>query len=182
MIWPALVTAYSKPESVMRVKQVLDAAELHGVSPAWAIERRLAYLLNRKLTLMEMVDEICELEGTDEATDYLLVDANIRLRVQLFSTEREMKMMKNYQEPPKAGSITNDMVVRAKEYPIEQLVEFDKGKAKAWCHQDKSPSLSWHRKANRAHCFPCNKSFNPIDVLMDRDGMSFPEAVRFLCR
>lgn len=73
-----------------------------------------------------------------------------------------------YRQP--VGSITPEMIERARQFPIENLIEFDRQhKAVAFCHAD-----------NRATCFPCNKSFNPIDVLTLRDGMSFRDAVRQL--
>ena len=78
------------------------------------------------------------------------------------------------------NGITDEQIAIAKEYPIDRLIEFTRGKAKAWCHDDKTPSLHHHRQANRAHCFPCRKSYNPIDVLMERDGMAFIDAVRAL--
>jgi len=84
-----------------------------------------------------------------------------------------------YRQP--IGAITPEMILQARQYPIEQLIEFTHGKAVAWCHHpDKTPSLSWHRAGNRAHCFPCGKSFNSIDVLTQRDGMSFKDAVHQL--
>lgn len=76
--------------------------------------------------------------------------------------------------------ITDDMIGRAKQYPIDQLIKFERGKATAWCHDDKHPSLSHDRKRNRARCFPCDKSFDSIAVLVDRDGMGFKEAVKWL--
>jgi len=80
----------------------------------------------------------------------------------------------------KVTGITDEQIAIAKEYPIEQLIEFRNGKATAWCHDDRTPSLSHYRKANRAKCWPCDKSYNPIDVLMERDGMTFIDAVRAL--
>lgn len=84
-----------------------------------------------------------------------------------------------YQSRP--GEITEEMIQVARSYPIEQLIEFDRsGKALAFCHADNHPSLTWHRAKNRATCFPCGKSFSSIDVLSQRDGLSFPDAVRRL--
>lgn len=80
---------------------------------------------------------------------------------------------------PTSG-ITDEQIAIAKEHPIDQIIEFNRGKATAWCHDDKTPSLNHHRQANKAHCFPCGRSFNPVDVLMERDGMTFIDAVRAL--
>lgn len=90
-------------------------------------------------------------------------------------------MEKRIKQPMK-NVITDEMIQQAREYPITELIEFTRGKALAFCHEDKTPSLSYHKAANRAHCFPCNKSFDAIGVLMERDKMSFTSAVRYLCK
>ena len=72
------------------------------------------------------------------------------------------------------------MIQQARSYPIECLIEFINGKAKAFCHDDKTPSLSKHPKHNYCRCFVCNKSFDPIAIKMERDSLTFNEAVRSL--
>ena len=78
-------------------------------------------------------------------------------------------------------SITDAMIERARNVPIESLVEFQNGKATAWCHDDKTPSLTHYKAGNRAVCWPCDNSYNPIDVLIERDNFSFISAVKKLC-
>ena len=78
------------------------------------------------------------------------------------------------------GWITDEMIETAREYPITKLLDFHKGRCEAFCHESDSFSMSYNRKVNKAHCFVCNKSFNPVDVLMERDGMSFIDAVKQL--
>lgn len=91
------------------------------------------------------------------------------------------KYEKRCDQPERKGSITEEMIQAAKGTPIETVVSFDRcGKSLAFCHTDKSPSLTWHKKANRATCFPCGKSFNAVDVLINRDGLNFIEAVKQL--
>lgn len=74
----------------------------------------------------------------------------------------------------------DERIELARQYPIEALVEFKREWALAFCHADRNPSLKLYKASNTCHCFACNKSFNPIDVLMERDGMSFKEAVEWL--
>jgi len=89
------------------------------------------------------------------------------------------KLVKGY--PARAGAITPGMIESARSYPVEQLIEFNRQqKAVAFCHADKVPSLTWHRAKNRATCFPCGKSFNSIDILVQRDGLTFIDAVKQL--
>jgi len=96
----------------------------------------------------------------------------------------EICSIRIYQQQIKKGpvkqTITDEMIEAARSYPIENVVEFHKGVAIAFCHADKRPSLSWHKAKNKATCFPCGKSFNAVDVLMERDGLSFAEAVKQL--
>lgn len=94
----------------------------------------------------------------------------------------KLRDMEKRLKQPMKNTITDEMIEQAREYPITELVEFTRGKALAFCHEDKTPSLSYHKAANRAHCFPCNKSFDAIGILMERDGMSFHSAVRYLCK
>lgn len=79
-----------------------------------------------------------------------------------------------------SNSLTDEMIEIARDFPIEDLVDFQRGKAYSWCHQDTRPSLCHWRKANKATCFVCDKKFDSIAVLMERDGYSFIDAVRAL--
>lgn len=38
------------------------------------------------------------------------------------------------------------------------------------------------RRGNLGRCFPCRRSFNPIDLVMAERGSTFLEAVRYLDR
>ena len=79
--------------------------------------------------------------------------------------------------------ITDEMKERAKAYPINNLIEFQNGVALCFNHNEKTPSLHYYAKNNRAHCFGgCDLSFDSIDVLIIRDGFTFEEAVKELNR
>lgn len=81
----------------------------------------------------------------------------------------------------KIQTITDDMIDQARRYPVDRLVEFKRGKATAWCHEDRNPSLYHGTRTNTAVCPVCDLKFGPIDILTKRDGMSFKNAVRSLC-
>ena len=83
-------------------------------------------------------------------------------------------------KPAAPGRITDEQIASARAFPIEQIIDFVKGKALAPCHADKNPSLSWDRKRNRAHCFVCDKSFSALDYLMEVMGLKFIDAVKQL--
>ena len=79
-----------------------------------------------------------------------------------------------------AGDITDDMIEAAIQYPIEKLLEFNHGKAFAFCHDDSNPSLLLYSLKNKCRCHVCGKSFDPINVLVEKEGFSFKDAVRYL--
>lgn len=74
--------------------------------------------------------------------------------------------------------ITHDMIERAKEYPLENLIDASRGFALCPFHDDSKPSL--YIKNNFAHCFSCGKTADTIDIYRKQHAVSFPEAVRAL--
>jgi len=81
----------------------------------------------------------------------------------------------------KGGEITDEMIQRAREYPFEELIEFNRAK-KALCvfHREKHPSLSLNMKTNRIKCFGCGINFDPIEYVMKTQNLSFIEVVKYL--
>ena len=79
-------------------------------------------------------------------------------------------------------SLSSDIVTRAKEYPITQLIDFDSFK-KTVCpfHNEKTPSLVYYPKTNSCYCFGgCGKAYDAIDIYRHKTGCSFTEAVKYL--
>ena len=76
--------------------------------------------------------------------------------------------------------ITNNMIQRAREQPIEELLPHPVKKKMTNCfnHQDKHPSMGI--KNNKAHCFVCDKTWDTIAVVQEIKGFVFSDAVRFL--
>lgn len=96
---------------------------------------------------------------------------------------KKLEMMLEFtRRDPRPGEITPQMVESARSFPVDSLVEFKGNRAIAFCHDSDSFSMSFNKRVNRVHCFVCNKSFNPIDILVERDGMSFIDAVGYLHR
>jgi hypothetical protein len=77
------------------------------------------------------------------------------------------------------SDITNEMIRRAKDFPFESLMEFKNKMAFCPFHEDKKhPSMSL--RANKVHCFSCNQTWDTIDFLIKKEGLTFPEAVKRL--
>ena len=89
--------------------------------------------------------------------------------------------LRGMKDVERKGGITDNMIEQAREIDIRSVVDFERGKALAWCHEDKNPSLTYMSRTNKAWCAACGKYFDPIAVMMERDGTNFPDAVRKLC-
>lgn len=77
------------------------------------------------------------------------------------------------------NSITPDMILRAREYPITELLGGAKrGNYICISHTEKHPSMGV--KNNMARCFSCGFSGDSIDVKMLLDNCDFIEAIRRL--
>lgn len=82
--------------------------------------------------------------------------------------------------PERKGVITDEMIQRAKEHPFTNLLKFRRNTTKCFLHEDTTPSMFYYQKDNRVHCFSCGRSFDSIGFVMERDGLNFVEAVKFL--
>lgn len=76
----------------------------------------------------------------------------------------------------KRDGITEDMVARAKEFPLHKVVDVSpQGFALCVAHSDRSPSM--YCKGNFAHCFSCGFTDDTIGVYMKKNDANFAEAV-----
>lgn len=71
-------------------------------------------------------------------------------------------------------------VVKARSYPIDQLIKVSHGAAICPFHEEKTGSLHVY-KDNHAFCFgACRKRYDAIDIAMKVHNINFKEAVRLL--
>jgi hypothetical protein len=149
--------------------KIKENANDFDVPPRIALKMRIRFLYDK---LLEYTDY---LDGSIEKPDMYYEDIINELIA-------HTKALAALRKSTGKDDITDEMISRAREHPIDSLIEFIGGKSLAWCHEDKTPSLTHYKKGNIATCFVCNKHFNPIDVLIERDKMSFISAVRYLCK
>lgn len=75
----------------------------------------------------------------------------------------------------------DDRVLRAKSYPLTNLIEFKQKKAICPWHSEKSGSLAYYPKTNSAYCFgACGRAYDSIDAYRQKYGGSFLDAVKAL--
>lgn len=82
----------------------------------------------------------------------------------------------------KNNNNNDDDITRAKHYPINELIKFDRNN-KACCiwHKERTPSLHYYKDTNTVYCFGgCGRSGDAIDVYRQIANCSFKEAVKKL--
>lgn len=105
----------------------------------------------------------------------------VRIQKELRAAQWQLDEIKEMLNPTvgelqESTRITDSMIARAREYPLENLLQINRaGFARCIWHTDTHPSMFC--KKNFVHCFSCNKSGSTIDIIMHRDGLSFREAV-----
>lgn len=75
----------------------------------------------------------------------------------------------------------SDEVLKAKAYPLDNLMEFQGKQACCPFHNEKTPSLHYYAKTNSAYCFgACGKSYDSINVYQQLHSVGFIDAVKAL--
>lgn len=49
-------------------------------------------------------------------------------------------------------------------------------------HNERTPSFSVNKQRNFCYCFSCKKGGSPVNFIMEKEGLSYPEALRHLAR
>lgn len=165
----------------MRAGQILKIASEMGVDTKWALNCRKRFLAGKVFERQMDFEYWINRDDEDTETAKMFLVFAIREVEAIANLKREIRYLDAALTRVHDNDITPDMIDRARQHPIEQVITFDRtGKALAWCHDDRNPSLTWDRKRNRAKCWPCDKSFDTIAVLMERDNLTFRDAVRRL--
>jgi len=74
------------------------------------------------------------------------------------------------------GKIDEYAIVRAREYPISNIYEAKRNFILCPYHDDKHPSM--FIKNNFGYCFVCGANVDSIDLMMNKLGLSFVDAVQ----
>lgn len=96
--------------------------------------------------------------------------------------EKLIKRNKMYLAPQRKlkGGVNQAEIDRAREYPIDTMIDFRRGVANCLWHNEKTASLHYYEKDNHVHCFGCGKSADSIDVYRQLNGTDFISAVKAL--
>lgn len=160
------------------MEDLKDKAEEFEVSEEWAKERRISYLNSRIAYYKNHQTGIMRhIRSSDFYIREFIFSSLADSQKEIVSHEKEKYFINNARLLSKSG-ITEDMIQRAKEYPIEQLLEVKKGKSLCINHAERNPSMNC--KNNFAYCHACGYTGDVIDIKMKLDNLSFVEAIRRL--
>lgn len=164
--------------------RIVEAAEFFGVDIHWAVAKRIVFLKSRMTELSEKSSCWEKVSGTfnDPLQQAYIAACLEENKEKLAKLRHELKRLRSAESGKDKvqgnNQINDEMIARAKATPITNVIDFNNyGKAFAFCHADKHPSLHWNRDYNQAYCFVCHRPFNAVDVLVYRDGYDFKDAV-----
>ena len=159
----------------MTIYQLKRDAEKMEVPFREAALCRLRHVRSEMYFLMELIESFSDADPmTATVADIYFGDSFREL------AKEQTNLVKAMRRPDHVDCITQDMIEHARAVPVTSLMEFTRGRALAWCHDDHSPSIYVAPRVNRVVCPVCDLHFDSIGVLIARDGMSFHQAVRQL--
>jgi len=114
---------------------------------------------------------------TDEFSRWFCVEVIKTFKGSEFDLlSKKIGTLKSYLIRPKPNqTITPEMIMRARNYNWELLMDFRNDWASCPFHKEKKPSF--HLWKSVGHCFGCNWHGDTIKFLIDKDGLTFAEAV-----
>lgn len=126
----------------------------------------------------------------DETLDWVRIEV-WRLNVKQLADplqhvhKRIVSRQQHVLNPRRGAGVTDDMIARAREHPIEELYDgrlFGRDKKKVGLcpfHDERTPSFNIFPD-NHYHCFGCGEHGSSIDFIMKTQTKTFLEAVRIL--
>lgn len=173
-------------QAIVDLRKDYDAYPYH-----WQQERRIDYL--QECLLPDLI--VRYWQQAERLEDYIVRVRSIEMVLtqetmqetagEITKALREIRerqdILNGIEDKRAKDRITPEMIERARAYPFDQLIEFNRaGFAPCPWHEETSASLHFNRTANRIHCFGCHKDMDSISYIQDREGLTFPEAVRRL--
>jgi len=159
--------------------------EIQEESPCWIKDRRRIYLVNEIIKCLVFLIPFSEWyrDATDRNVDYLtkrIIQIFLKYeywkkRLHKFSMEYKFTILRKVN----GNKITPDMIERAREYPIKDIIEVKKnGFSLCPGHDDHHPSMDCRN--NFCFCYVCGWSGDSISLYMKKHNTDFTTAVEFL--
>ena len=161
-------------------EKIIETASSWGIDHKTAIKTKMRYF---RQSIDEIQDDIRHwnemIWGLEDQAAITLLNRRIE---RLDRKQRGFNIrIKNLEQDHQVSinSITSEQIEAARAFPIEDLLEnIHRHRLRCPFHDDQHPSASI--KNNKLRCWVCSKTWNPIDLVMQRDGLTFINAVRRL--
>ncbi|MBL0320518.1 MAG: hypothetical protein IPP74_14680 [Alphaproteobacteria bacterium] len=171
------------------MKREIDFSWIEEIPLEFRRERRKEYLLEtiktvkarffeacRKLTKFDAFEALLKKEPW--STGKMLFYEHVgRIHQQAEQEERKLNRLNMEVQvfTGKIEDITPEKIERARDFPIEEIIETKNGRAICPFHNDHHPSM--HVTKNLFHCFACNEGGDSIDFVMKLENLTFRQAV-----
>jgi hypothetical protein len=153
-------------------------AERMGVNLEWACERRRAFLESIISCIKNQRQKLISFLAGSNPLDRGVIKKFINNSKKIIEDcEKRIRLL----IPAKSNNgITDEMIQRAKQYPISELLAIPIRGNVTNCiaHEDKNPSMNI--KNNWAYCYACGFRGDSISVYMHLNGVDFNTAVKNL--
>jgi len=159
------------------VETIRRNAAVFGIPMKTAVRMRLRFLKSRMVELQEEIVEYSVPGRQDDAwAIYCVRDS----RRELNPLELEAKTLIRFLRhgTSEETNLTAAMITAARKYPFGKLLQFKGKMTHCPFHDDRNPSMALY--GNRVRCFVCNRWWDAIEFVMEREGLDFREAVRHL--
>lgn len=175
---PELWLMYEEEHKAFVSKKIKEFLE------GFLTEDRIAFRKNYLENQIELIkNEITKLksdyqESVEEDETYINRAVLVAAIEKREKTKRKLKLELRILEGKKIGGLTNEQICLARSRRFEDFLPLKRGKTNCPFHDDKNPSFSV--KNNYGNCFGCGWKGGIVQFIMDRDGVSFPDAIRSL--
>ncbi len=153
-------------------------SEMMGVDIEWACKRRKAFLENSISCVKNQRQELISFLAGSSPLDRGVIKKYINSSKKIIGDcEKRIRLLK----PAKSNNgITDEMIQRAKQYPMSGLLTTPIRGNVTNCiaHEDKHPSM--RIKNNWAYCYACGFRGDSISVYMRLNNVDFKTAIRNL--
>ena len=159
------------------MKDISENALEFDIPMQWAISRRKLFLETEINYLEQHQKTMAQLMSgaTSQDRDFIFASI-IQCSKEIQDFKREIYFIT--QNDKIKNEITDEMIERAKGYPLSQLLEVKNNMALCINHAERNPSMDCRN--NFAYCYSCNWRGDSIDVAMKLHAINFIDAVKSL--
>ena len=107
----------------------------------------------------------------------------LMIKDHVYQKERIQRLIKlNVKPKDTPGYITDEDIERARQYPIDSLLDFSRSDfCNCIFHSESTPSMKYYRKTNHVYCFgECSRAYDAISVYRHINNCDFITAVKNL--